>query len=100
MEKSEIDDFRQRFRLALVERLVLRTAFLAPVLSRGLSSQESRQTLVGWLSTNSDVADKAFGSQFRDPAKAALYADEVKEVTDEMAAFVKRIADEWDQAFG
>jgi hypothetical protein len=78
MDKSEIDAFRLGFRLELLERLVLRTALLTPVLSHHLSIEQSQMALAEWLDTNSETADRTYGAYFHDPAKSALYADEVK----------------------
>ena len=72
-----------------LERLVLRTAFAAPVLAGRLSREESRQTLTEWLNLNSASADQTFGEHFQDPALAALYSDEIRNLIDNMIATVE-----------
>jgi hypothetical protein len=88
-DEPALEAFRLRYRVAILERLVLKTAFLAPLLSRRLSKEESRQMLIGWLNNNISAADQTFGEYFQDPALSALYADEVKDLVDKMIAIVE-----------
>lgn len=57
--------------------------------------KEAAAALKDWLETNSERADSVYGGHFQDPAKAALYADTMKEITDEMSRHVDAIATEW-----
>jgi hypothetical protein len=91
MDEAALEAFRLRFRVTLLERLVLKTAFAAPVIARALSAKESRDVLVGWLESNSAVADQAYGEFFQDPALTALYSDEVRSLVDNMIAIVDQL---------
>jgi hypothetical protein len=44
-------------------------------------------------------ADRTYGAHFGDPALSALYADEVREVIDDMKKTVDKLADEADGIF-
>jgi hypothetical protein len=92
MSASDVADFRERVRLMLIERLVLQTALLARQSVWGLSVSLSAENLKGWLDANSEAVDRIYGEHFRDPALSALYADEVREIVDEMKAQVDSIA--------
>jgi len=92
MNPSEIAAFRERVRHRLVERLVLQTALLVRRSALGLSSQEAAANLKGWLEGNSEAVDRIYGEHFRDPALSALYADEVREIIDELKAEVDQMA--------
>lgn len=94
-DEQSIEAFRLRFRVTLLEHLILKSAFAAPVLARRLSAEESQLVLKGWLTTNSEEADKTYGAAFGDPALAALYSDEVKSVTDKMSKIVDELYNEW-----
>jgi hypothetical protein len=92
--------FRDGMRQNIVERLALQTALAVRMSVLGLSAQESCENLKGWLDHNSAVADQAYGSHFRDPALSALYADEVREIVDEMKAEVDKMGDDAKRIFG
>ena len=77
-DRAEMEAFRLRYRVSLLERLVLKTAYAAPVLAGRLSAEESRQALAGWLSATSEATDRAYGAALQDPALMALYADEAQ----------------------
>jgi hypothetical protein len=96
---AEIQAFRDRIRLSLIERIALRTAFLVPLSTHQLSIEESRKALVDWLDLNSAIADRALGEKFRDPAVTALYAEEVRELTDKMKSIVDELAKEAKDVF-
>ena len=93
-DRAEIEAFRLRYRVSLLERLVLKTAYAAPVLAGRLSAEESRQALVGWLSATSKATDRAYGEVFQDPALTALYSDEAKGVTEKLIAIVESLHNE------
>jgi len=93
MDASEIAAFRQRYKIALIERLALQTAFVVRVTAGRLSPEEARKNIKEWLDHNTEIADKAYGEHFRDPALSALYADEVKEIIEEMKTIVDGLAD-------
>lgn len=94
MAESDVVEFRARFRFWVVERLALKFALGAPVFFAGLSIEESSDSLKGWLDLNSSRADAAYGEHFHDPALTALYADEVKEVIEDMKRGVNEIAED------
>jgi hypothetical protein len=91
MDEATLEAFRLRFRVTLLEQLVLKTAFAAPVIARRLSAKESRDVLVGWLELNSKEADQAYGEYFQDPSLTALYSDEVRSIVDKMIVVVDRL---------
>jgi hypothetical protein len=62
MSHSDLEVLRMRLRIALLERLVLMTAFSAP-LGLHSSSEQSRQDLTRWLDKNGESVDKSFGAQ-------------------------------------
>ena len=93
-DKSDILAFRERYRIELIERLVLTNAIAVQVFAGRLSIQQSHKALTEWLDKNSQTADQACGKHFGDPALTALYADEVKDVTEKMKAIVDNIAEE------
>ena len=96
--EKDIEALRNTWRLEILERLVLRLAFQAPVLAGRISAKESCQVLLGWLDENADTADKVYGEHFGDPARAALHADEVRELIDEMKKIVEQAAADWMNA--
>lgn len=94
MEPESIERYRARLRVSIFELLVLRHALLEPVLNGYLSIEESQKALELFLDQNSSVADSAFGSRFPDdPAMTALYADETKELIEEIKSKVRRLAE-------
>jgi len=92
MDASDVAAFRQRYHFAIVERLAIKNAFAVPLLFLGKSLEESQNDLKDWLDQQSNTADQAYGAYFGDPALAALYAEEVKEVTEDMKTIVDKIA--------
>ena len=94
MEESDLRAFRDRWRLNLLERLVLRAALTEPVLRDHLSVADSQQALKDWLDKNSAVADAVYGETLGDPALVALFADEVKELVERMKTRVDKMAAE------
>jgi hypothetical protein len=93
MEPSDIAAFRERFRISLIELLALKNAFATPLLIEGKSIDESRDIVKEWLDRASATADQAYGQHFQEPGMVALYADEVKEVVENMKAQVDKIAE-------
>jgi hypothetical protein len=100
MNEADLEVFRVRWRLALLERLVLKTAFLADHVKGSLTVAGTATALKGWLDTNSATADRAYGAALEDPALTALFADEVKAITDDLKKTVDSIAVEAKKAFG
>jgi hypothetical protein len=92
MSQDEIEAFRMRYRVALIERIALKNALATLQLDGHLSIEENRDLLKSWLDASSKVADRVFGEHFGDPAQTALYADEVKEITDNMKKVVDGLA--------
>ena len=74
MDEATLEAFRLRFRVTLLEQLVLKTAFATPVLTRRLSAKQSRDVLVGALERSGTEADQAYGEFFQDPSLTALYS--------------------------
>ena len=66
-DEPELQSFRLHYRVSILERLVLRTPFAAPVLAGRLSREESRRTLIDWFNLNSASADETVGEHFQDP---------------------------------
>lgn len=94
MSEKDIGEFRREFRISMIERLVIKTAFGVPVLAGGAPAQQSGDALKEWLDLNSQKADEAYGAHFHDPALSALYADEAKEVIEDMKKIVDGLVSE------
>ena len=92
MNESDVENYRAHARLAILERLVLKTALGAHVLSGEMTIQESRDDLKDWLDANGAVGDAACGARFQDPAIARLYSEELKAVVEGMKKSVDQIA--------
>ena len=90
---EEIHAFRARYRIEILESLVLKAMLLIHVLNQQ-SLSESQSDLKGWLDTCSETADATYGKHFGDPAKSALYADEVKAVVEDMKRRVDKTVNE------
>ena len=97
---DEIAAFRNRVHFEIVERLTLQTALVVRASILGLSMQESRDRLKDWLEHNSVLADQVFGVHFGDPAQSALYADEVREIVDNLKAKVDKMAGDAENLLG
>ena len=93
MTEAELQLFRDRCRLFLIERLCLAQALSEPVLSGKWSAEQSRKLLGSWLEEQSKKADKLFGTHFREPALTALYGDEMREVVEEMKKVIDDATD-------
>ncbi len=99
MKQADINAFRTRVLINLIERLVLKVAFEEPVRTKHLTAAQSRDALKAWLDTNSSAADAAYGSRFRnDPAQSALYADEVKDLIEAMKLNVDNCFEAWAES--
>jgi len=98
VKQADINAFRTRVLINLIERLVLKVAFEEPVRTNQLTATQSRDALKTWLDTNSSAADAAYGSRFRnDPAQSALYADEVKDLIEAMKLNVDHCYEAWTE---
>jgi hypothetical protein len=97
--ENELEFFRLKWRVALMERLVYRTELSANALVHQIPIRNSAQALKDWLDVNSSVADKAYGEHFHDPAMAARYADEVKETVEKMKEIVDEVAADMKRDF-
>ena len=91
MDETDVESFHVHARLAILERLVLKTALGAHVLSGEMTIQESRDDLKDWLDKNSAVGDAAYGARFQDPAIAGLYSEELKAAVEGMKKSVDQI---------
>jgi hypothetical protein len=99
MKQADIDAFKMRVRINLIERLIFKVAFEDPVRAGHLTAMQSRDALKAWLDINSSAADAAYGSRFRnDPAQSALYADEVKELIEMMKLNVESCYETWAES--
>ena len=99
MSDPDVAAFRDRYRVSVLERLVLRHVLLAPVISRHLSGPESLKAIEDWLDANTNTADLALGQRLQEPALTALYAEEAKEVVERMRRSVRDIAEEAKATF-
>jgi hypothetical protein len=93
MNEDDLSAYRLSWRIALIERLVLMLALFQPVSAGKSSLEQSRKQLKEWLDSHSAIVDSAYGDILRDPAMAALHADEVRDVIAQMKAIVDRLAD-------
>jgi hypothetical protein len=100
MTETDLEIFRIRFRLALLERLVLKTVFLASHVQGILTVTGTREGLSGWLDANSEDTIRVYGETLKDPALTALFSDEAREITEAMKRTVDKIASEAQKAFG
>jgi hypothetical protein len=84
-----LEFFRLKVRTQILEGLLLRLAFssIAQSVPRR-SNQEARQIIADYLQTAETAAIEAYGAHFRDPALAALYADEVSEIVQSLVDLV------------
>jgi hypothetical protein len=94
MDESDVEAFRARVRQQLLERLILKTALVTPVLTQHLSVAESSEALKGWLDLNSAAADRAYGAAFADPALTGLYSEELRGVVEALKTSIDQIAKE------
>jgi 23S rRNA G2445 N2-methylase RlmL len=94
MDESDIEHFCAHARLAILERLVLKTALGTRVLSGEMTIQEGRDDLKDWLDKNSAIGDAPYGTRFQDPAIAGLYSEELKAVVEGMKRAVDQITRE------
>jgi hypothetical protein len=101
MEKSDLEAFRLRAQVNLIEQLVLKLAFREPVLNHQLSGQASRDLLQEWLDSNTTAALSAYGGHFQgDPAQSALYAEEVRGIVEKMKKTVDECYETWRKIDG
>jgi hypothetical protein len=100
MNEAEMEAFRYRVRVKLLEEIVLKTAFLASRLDGRLSIGQTAQALKDNFDATSALADRQYGAAFQDPALAGLYSDEIRAVADEMKKAVDKIAKAANQSFG
>ena len=98
--ETEMEIFRLKVRIRLIERLLIKTAFLTSHVQGILTVAGTRTGLEGWLDPNSEVALRAYGPALQDPGLAALYADEVKDITDNLKKVVNEIGNDAEKAFG
>jgi hypothetical protein len=93
INETELEFFRLKFRLFLIERLVLRLSFSALQSGSRRSIQAARKELSDYLERAAELADQVYGEHYRDPALAALYADEVREMVQSLVNFVATLPD-------
>jgi hypothetical protein len=86
--------FALEFRTTLVELVALQTALVVRWSALALSIEDSRENLKGWLDDISASLDRAFGERLRDPALSALYADEIKEIVEDMKKQIDKFAED------
>jgi len=79
MDKTDIEAFRAQARSTILERLILRTALLVPVIGGGLSVDESHGALLDWLDGNAAPGD---------------HAEQSREAVEELKKSVEQIAKE------
>jgi hypothetical protein len=97
ISREEIEAFRLRYRLEIVEKMALK-ALLLQGAAPPLSLPKSQKNLADWLDLCSASADRTYGKMFRDPAQVALFADEVKAIVEDVKKdldkLVREIQDE------
>ena len=94
--REEIEAFRLRYRLAMVEKMALK-ALLLQGAAPPLSLRGSQTNLEGWLDLCSASADQTYGKVFRDPAQMALYADEVKAIVEDVKKDLDKLVREIEE---
>jgi len=93
MDETDLEIFRLKARMLLIERLALKTAFAMPVALGACTKEESRRQLIEFLEAPiGEGLERAFGQRYQDPAKTALYSEEVREVVSSMKAYVNGLA--------
>jgi hypothetical protein len=100
MDESDLEVFRTRFRLRLLEQLVLKVSFAFYIKQAGLSAQQTETMLKGYLDDTSALADRVYGAALEDPGLTALFADEAKAVVEAMKKSVTDMAVEARKTFG
>lgn len=91
-DEIELDLFRLRIRLNIVQEMALRGALLATYRTGNLDEAENLQALKHSISSNSQTADRQYGAVLRDPGKTAMYSDEVLAITEDMNHMLDLIA--------
>lgn len=99
MNENDLTIYRHQIHLALLEELLLKTAFAVSQLDGRLSVDRTAMALKEWLDGATTAIDLRVGKELRDPAMVGLYADEAKSVTDTMKGHIDRIAIEAQSAF-
>jgi hypothetical protein len=92
MDQADLETFRLRFRMALIERLTIKTFFLATHVQGLLTVAQTETGLGELLDGESAEALRVYGLALGDPGLTALFADEAKEITDSVKKTVGEIA--------
>ncbi len=90
---ADIETFRTRYRLNLLERLSLLT-FFQTWTSAGLTSDQCQELLAAWLEGDVEVADQRFGPHLGDAALTALHTEEMRDIHANLKKAFAKIADE------
>ena len=83
-------DFQMKFHMRMLERMALRAMILSA--SHASSISDARQDDVAWLQSNLKLAGEIAGRTRPDAALAELYADEAREVIDDLIAQTNALA--------
>jgi hypothetical protein len=100
MTEDDVEKFRLRFRLALIERLAIKTFFLATHVQGVLTVAQTEQGLGELLDGESAEALRVYGEALGDPALTALFADEAREITEDVKHAIAKLAVFARKAFG
>lgn len=98
-QSVDLETFRTRLRLDILERIVLLISMREPVLSGRQKAFEVREELEQLFDEDVARIDKATGERFGDPALTALYADEALAVVQSLRAQIAKyeaLLTEWE----
>ena len=99
MDQIDIEIFRINCRLALIERLTIKTAFAAVRAEGSLTTAAVSMALKEWFDASSESADQSYGPLLKDPALTALYTDEARTITNNLKQIVDEVFLEAKKAF-
>jgi hypothetical protein len=94
MDESDLEVFRTRTRLRLLEHLTIKTAFAFYIKVGGLSVEQTQRTLKEYLDAASTETDRVYGEVLRDPGPTAIFADEAKDVAEKMKVTIDQVAND------
>ena len=89
-DKTELELFKLRVRLVIVQELALKTAIAAFSSATGNTLEESRGVLLAQLERTAQDADSVYLQHFGD-VEGALAADEFREIVDSIKAMALKL---------
>jgi hypothetical protein len=93
MDKLELEIFRLKFRMLTIEKIAISASLLMPVIAGQMSLAQSHAASRANLEATRAKAMAVYGGHLQDPALADLYASEVSELIDSLAALLDRAAE-------